>query len=289
MLDSLVERAVAEAVAAWPSLPVPTFAQLLRQKLGEQSSPPELWFSRLHAADLYLATACAQRVPGAADAFDRTYRPDLVKTARRFQGPLHPLDDLVQLMLFKLLVGSEERRPRIAEYSGQGWLQNWLRVTTVRLCLDAVKGGAQHKREKGTDELVAVDLSDDLELDFIKKTYRAHFKSAFARAVSELDTTERTLLKLSTLHGLTIDELASVFHVHRATAARRVARAREALIEHTRKALREALSLRDEELDSILGIISRPEVSLERLLRTTFGARATDAGRGRPREGNVED
>jgi RNA polymerase sigma-70 factor (ECF subfamily) len=271
MLETFLSNAVQQATSAWPALEVPSFVEVLGQKFAAQSVPAELWFSRLHPADLYLATAAALRVPGAADAFDRVYRPDLLKTARRFEGPRHPADDLVQLMLLKLLVGSEGRRPRIAEYSGQGWLQNWLRVTTVRLCLDAVKGGAQHKREQGTDELVAADLSDDLELDFIKQTYRAHFKAAFAKAVSRLDSTERTLLKLSALHGLGIDELAALFHVHRATAARRVARARQSLLDHTRSALREALSVRDEELDSILGLIhSRLEVSLERLLRTTI-------------------
>jgi RNA polymerase sigma-70 factor (ECF subfamily) len=275
-LESLLLPAVEQGRAAWPALAVPSFGEVLAHKLEEQSAPAALWLSRLHPADLYLATACALRVPGAADAFDRAYRADLLRAARRFEGPRHPADDLVQLMLLKLLVGSEERRPRIAEYSGQGWLQNWLRVTTVRICLDAVKGGAQHKREQGTDELVAADLSDDPELDFIKQTYRAHFKAAFTRAVSRLDSTERTLLKLSALHGLGIDELSAVFHVHRATAARRVARARQSLLEHTRAALRQDLAVPDEELDSILGLISRPELSLERLLRTTFEKKPCD-------------
>ena len=270
-LRALIERAVAEGRRAWPALEVPTFPAVLGAHFGRGKESVSTWFERLRPGDLWLASACALSLPGAASAFETAYRQDLLRAARRAEGPRHPAEDLVQLILEKLLVGSAERGPRLAEYSGQGHLQNWLRVAAVRICLDAVKSGAQHKREQGTDALEAADLSDDIELDFIKNTYRTRFKAAFGAAVQRLDSTERTLLKLSVLHGLSIDEIGALFHIHRATAARRVARARQSLLDHTRAALREDLSVRDDELDSIIGLIhSRLEVSLERLLRTTL-------------------
>jgi RNA polymerase sigma-70 factor (ECF subfamily) len=75
------------------------------------------------------------------------------------------------------------------------------------------------------------------------------------------------LLRQSVVHGLNIDQIAAVFGVHRATAARRVERAREALLAATRKSLMSRLSIDRTEFESVMALIkSRLDVSIHRVL-----------------------
>ena len=95
----------------------------------------------------------------------------------------------------------------------------------------------------------------------LKREHAGHFKAAFAEAVG-------ALLKQHLLERLSIDQLGALYRLHRATAARRVARARDALLEGTRAALARRLGLRAENLAGVLDLLaSRLEVSMERLLR----------------------
>ncbi|MEQ1572271.1 MAG: hypothetical protein ABMA64_41990, partial [Myxococcota bacterium] len=63
--------AAAAAVEQWPGLASPRFAEVLGERFAAavQASGAEggaAWFARLHPADLWLASACAAGVPGAA-------------------------------------------------------------------------------------------------------------------------------------------------------------------------------------------------------------------------------
>jgi len=266
-----LERAVEDARSAWPGIDYPGFIAILGHRFGAQNKPFSVWAERLQPADLYLALAAADGIPEAAEAFERDYRIVLKRVAQKVSGPRHHEDDLAQIVLEKVLVGTEKRGPRLAEYAGQGHLRNWLRVTALRICLDTVKVGAQHKREDAVDDLSATAIADDFELEFLKKAHRAQFKEAFARAVGSLDPAQRALLRMSYLRGLSIDDLAALYHTHRATAARRVGRAREALLTGTRTELAGLLQVEPTEIDSIMRLInSQLEVSMERLLRTTL-------------------
>lgn len=273
-LSAHIERAVLTAVRAWPDLALarPVFVAAMGRRFGEDRAPIDVWFQRLHADDLFLVVAVTEGVAGAAETFARRHRDELLRAVRKYEGPRQSVEDLVQGVLEKLLVGAPGKPPKLAEYAGQGPLRSWLKVVAARTAIDAVKGSAQHKREHGVDDLAkAADHSGDPELDFIKETYRASFKEAFAEAIAVLPPEERTLLRMSILRGLGIDEIGAIFHVHRATAARRVARARESLLSAVRRTLSAKLGVRDDEVDSVIGLIgSRMEVSLERLLRTTL-------------------
>ncbi|MBN1606671.1 MAG: transcriptional regulator, partial [Polyangiaceae bacterium] len=67
--------------------------------------------------------------------------------------------------------------------------------------------------------------------------------------------------------GLTIDEIAAAFGIHRATAARRVARARSALLAATRRELGERLRMSTAALKSVMRLIqSQLHASVRRLL-----------------------
>lgn len=244
--------------------------------LAARAPDPERWLDELQPADLYLACACAGGSEEALAVFERDYGKVIESVARRYAGRDHGLDDLAQVVRMKLLVGNADRSGRIADYSGLGYLENFVRVTAVRTCLDQVKRGVQRKREapaSDQDWLEAAADAGDLELDFLKREYRAHFAGAFAAAAGSLSSEQRNALRQHLVHRLTVDQIAAVYSVHRATAARRVARAREALLEATRRELAGRLGgASPGEIDSIMKLIdSRLELSVSRLLRSRTG------------------
>lgn len=89
---------------------------------------------------------------------------------------------------------------------------------------------------------------------------RSHYAEQLTAAVREAWTRiaahERFILSLRFLDGIAIDDIARIYDVHRATAARRTAAARAALVSATRQALRDRLAVGDDTVDSILRVIT---------------------------------
>jgi RNA polymerase sigma-70 factor (ECF subfamily) len=85
---------------------------------------------------------------------------------------------------------------------------------------------------------------------------RRIYREAFEAALATLTARDRNLLRQQYVYGTTIDELAALYRVHRATAARWVARVREVVLRRTRRHIGEALHLAGAELDSVMGRIA---------------------------------
>ena len=76
------------------------------------------------------------------------------------------------------------------------------------------------------------------------------------------------MLRQHTLDRLAIDQLAALHGIHRATAARWVEAARQAVIAGTRRALTQRMRLSKDELASIIRLIqSQLDISLPDVLR----------------------
>jgi RNA polymerase sigma-70 factor (ECF subfamily) len=127
------------------------------------------------------------------------------------------------------------------------------------------RGRESSLEEDQLGERVAGD-SEDPELEYMKAVYRPRFKEAFREALGELAPNERALLKQSLLDGLSIDALAGLHQVHRATAARWVAAARERLITATRARFQAKVRVDARECDSIFRALgSQLDITLRRL------------------------
>lgn len=277
-LEQHLHRVVWEARQTWshlalsPDVFLGSLATLWEQVADSQ--PLEPWLESIHAPDLYLACACACNHSDALQAFEERYRGLLYQTVRRYASSQHPEEDLLQVLREKLFVETEKRPAKIRSYGGLGPLHSWLRVTALRTFLDCVRTGAQQKREQGDHNDLLLNVPDeqlDIEMDFLKREYRTQFKDAFAEALQHLDSSERNLLRLHFVSGLNIDQIGVIYHIHRATAARRLARARQSLFSETRKRMMQRLKLSDHEFESLMGMIqSRLEVSLHRLLQSSI-------------------
>src|SRR5262249_44224581 len=95
----------------------------------------------------------------------------------------------------------------------------------------------------------------DLEQVMLRAEAKAALADALRTAVAELDAEDRALLRLHVSDQLGIDELARLYGVHRATAARRVERARRELGRLTRRSLATSLALPPWEVDSLVRIV----------------------------------
>src|SRR4051812_37701831 len=274
--EARVDAALDEPPRTWGSqwLARDEFAGELAARLNDDDENVARWWDHLRANDLYLACACARGISGALERFERLYGVEIARTAQRFERPGLPADDLVQLLRAKLFTVPESARtpgarPRIASYTGQGFLQNWIRVTVTRTFIDCGRGHPESPEVPIRNELVAVlpEPKGDPELQLLKREHVTHFKASFAEAVAALDSADRLLLKQHLVERLTIDQLGALYHLHRASAARRIAKARDALLVATRIALARRLGVPPDRLASVLELVaSRLEASIERLL-----------------------
>lgn len=274
-VDALITTAITTGIESWPELLVDPvqFARWLGARMGTHKEMASLrrWFAYLRPDDLYLACCCASGTSAAIHAFKNHFREDIDLLTRRFEDRTWGTQDLEQILFEKLFVG---KRARIVDYAGQGFLQNWLRVTSTRTFIDAKRGQAQQKREdlltQGLSwEVLGSECGDDVELEFFKQTYQAQFKAAIAQAVQRLEPQQRVLLRQHVVERRGLDKLGALYGIHRATVARHLKQARDALYMHTRQVLLAELKVSDTQLDSILALIrSRLDASIERLLKS---------------------
>jgi RNA polymerase sigma-70 factor (ECF subfamily) len=269
-LESLLADIVQAATTTWPDvkLGAAEFVSYLGQRLPPDE-PPEQALRQLHTCDLYLACACARGDAHAVAAFETHGLGVIDRALATLRIDEHVVAEVKQQLRRDLLVGNE-RSPEILDFLGRGHLRGWVRVMAVRAALALVQ---RARRDQPVDhDLLESELGPrhDPELEFLKHQYSGEFKSALHEAIAELSARERTLLRQQFLDGLTIDEIGLLYHVHRATAARWLVRARQRVLARTRTNLMKRLTLQTEELDSILRLIhSRLDVSL----RAFFGRR----------------
>jgi RNA polymerase sigma-70 factor (ECF subfamily) len=221
----------------------------------------------LHAADLYLALGCGSADDRAIAELERRFIADVPEALQRLAAKVPP-DEVVQVLRAKLLVAEHGALPKILDYSGRGPLAGWLRIAAIRTGLDLARRRASERAAPSSDALLEVPAAmADPELEHIRRRYRADFKAAFETALHGLTKEDRNILRLHLVDGLNIDEIGAIFQVHRATAARWIARCRERVHDETRRVLAQRLKIDDTELRSILGIVrSQLDLSINRLL-----------------------
>ncbi len=278
------DRFDAELVAArarWPeaTLTDEAFATALATRLTTQKDLATA-LARLRIEDLFLALWCTSGDARAIAAFEHVHRADLDAVLGRFRRLAVTADELRQTLRIKLFVASQRRAPRIADYSGFGFLQNWLRVTALRALVDIARSERARKIEVllSDDELLGLpEIGADLASRYSRDQVGRAIKQAFARAVASLAPRQRNFLRHAQVDGLTLDQIAALYGIHRATVARTLAQARAELTAATRKALAAQLGVSDEAIDSVVRAAdSRIDLSLSRVLKAPELAAGTD-------------
>lgn len=267
-LATELDRLRADAVAAYPEIAVDAgmFARELARRLGELATPEQL--AAVRAAHVHLAIACANGDEHAIRRVDKeVVAEELRATGARLRARSELVDD-VEGHVRRLVFTSEPgRQAAVRTFSGRCDLRSYVRVVATR---ELVKLIDKDRRMIAFDDDAVVDLvapTDGPELRGMRARYKPEVDAAIRAALVGLPDAARALLRYSLVDGWSIDRIAALYGIHRATAARRVNAARDELGTGIRTELATRLSISVDEVDSIVRLVqSKIDVSLERLL-----------------------
>jgi RNA polymerase sigma-70 factor, ECF subfamily len=219
---------VAALQQCWPGVEVdePRFLEHLKQ-LGLDAASAQL-------SEIYLAYACGQTDHKACAYFELGYLHCLRKGAARVRDDAAFVQEVVQDLRHKLFIGPP---PKILSYTGRGPLSTWLRVVAGRAAVDHAR--AERRRWKPASELLETIATPEssLEVKLDRARYVEAFQRALDSAMSALEPKELDMLRLHYAKGVNIDGIGEAYQVHRATAARWIARIRKQLLAAVRQEL----------------------------------------------------
>ncbi len=247
-----------EARSTWPGVDLSASDFAKHVKRHAASGVPA------HLSDLYLACAVGQQNRIALEAFERHFMSHVGSYLVRVTVDKDLVAEVKQKLRQAVVIG-ETSGPKILEYSGAGALGGWLRITAVRTALNLVRGAAQTEALE-PDHAPIVVL--DPELSYVKAQAQHLFRDAFTRAVELLEPSERSLLRLHYVEGLTMDQLSRMFQTPRSTIARRVEAVRKDILSGTERLLTEAHRLTPSEVNSLLtGARSHLQLTMSQFLK----------------------
>lgn len=256
-----------EACTAHPALATASeaFGRALARSVDPQAIASS--FARLHVADLALACAAARGDREAIALLSRELLPKVRPTLLRARFSAPEIDDVLAILMERLLVIEEGKEPLIAQYRGRGELVCWIRISALRLARRRFRAGPEVPiADQLLASLAPLDGTASPELEYFKRRYAQDFDQAFRDAVAAAPRRDRTLLRLHWLDGLTLDRLSAIYHVPRSTLARQIASARQALLDDVQRRLRSRLGVDTAELHSILRLVaSRIELAMDHI------------------------
>jgi RNA polymerase sigma-70 factor (ECF subfamily) len=265
-LEQVLQDLVAGAHQAWPDVAVPDddFVVHLAQRLPADGDPLTA-LAQTHAADLYLACACARGDAGAIRAFDEQFIAQVSSYLGRNDAMPGIADEVKQRLRARLLVRDGQVLPPIAAYTGRGPLGAWLRVIATREALRL--HGSEAGVEAALADMAVPGATTDPELAYLKAHYAEDLSAAFAHTLAALEPREGAVLRLYYLEGMTADAIGLLYRVSSRTVQRWIADTREKVLADTHRRLAERLNLPPGELDGLLGLLqSQVEVSIWRFL-----------------------
>ena len=251
-LEGSLTHLLTVAQSAWSELQVPEdeFIAFLGRCLSDDTASS---LSALRADDLYLVCAYGRGVPGAYEALEQYCMRQVFSALRRIAAPPALIADVEQDLRHRL-VEMQQPRPGQKCYSGRGGLAGWLCVTALRDARHKMMRKDRERPLESTAELF-LEPEEDAESAFLRKTYKPELTRAFQEAVASLTSEERNLLRYHFIKNLSIDEIGQIYGIHRATAARRINRARELLCERTQANFRARIPVDTSGYNNLLPLI----------------------------------
>jgi RNA polymerase sigma-70 factor, ECF subfamily len=221
------------------------------------------------AADMFLACACVERIPTAVAEFLAIFGQRIPLYLGKLARNADLVEEVRQIVVTRSLIGDAGKPPGLVGYSAKGSLEGWLRATAVREAL-AINRASDRNVADSHSVLEAQVPWVDHEISLFKQIYREPVSKAFATACANLDPQERALLRLHYVDGVTTAKLAAMFHISRATLIRRLAAARESLIERVKTQLKVASGVADADFNSVLRLVkSQIDMRLSVVLKNT--------------------
>ncbi|WP_394842220.1 hypothetical protein LZC95_34715 [Pendulispora brunnea] len=222
----------------WPKIELaPDIFVLHLARHAATSDCPIGYLDTVRAADLFLACGVAQGNRAAIAYFEEHFMAHVPEYILRIESGRDAIAEIQQRVRERLYLGRQDSAPspKIAEYSGRGALGGWLRVVATRTALNHLRD-KEPKSGQLRDEFAA---PSDPELAYVHACAQDLFCDAFKRALMDLASNERAMLRLHYIDGLTMDQLSHLYKTPRSTIARRVAEVRRRILETTERLLRD--------------------------------------------------
>src|SRR5258708_5839842 len=256
---SLIEQAFDRGYSRWPDVSVSLDA------FAARAAALQVDDDRLgrHGDDLFLVTGVLLGLPAAIQHFDSEFIAVAASVARRVDRRKSFVDDVAQELRLKLLTGDE---PRLRKFSCAGSLTEWLRVSALRTALNLRRSDRLIVTEEFHLNVGLVgDGPDDAPIDGI---YQDDFQKALEFGFHRLAARERTLLRLHFVDRLSIDRLAVMYGVHRATVARWLVTIRNQLFSEAKGHLAANHGFNTAEVKSLYRHLEgRVHITISRILR----------------------
>jgi len=210
-------------------------------------------------AELEFVAKCVAGDGAALSTFERDYVSRLRPTIARIDGDDAFIDEALQQLRTRLLMGEK----RLQTFAGQAPLMSWLRAVAVRIALN-VRRAAPKYETSDDDALELVSATGpEPELLVLRQRHGPEFREAFRAALARLSVRERNVLRLQALDGLTMAQIGRLHSVNKSTVSRWLTQIHEALANNTREVLGTRLALDAAQLDSLMRAMrSNLELSL---------------------------
>lgn len=222
-------------------------------------------FVTLRARELLLMYACVHGDPRALGEFERRYLPQVARTLRRMKWTPQAVEEAKCVLRERLFFPLGDGRALALDYSGRGELGRWLRTVAVRAAFKERERERRHVDLDGHAD--ALTTGNDPEQDLSLHREGAAFADSLLRALAALPLRERKLLFRHYYEGMSLEDMARRHRVHRATAARWLAEARESVLKAMRREL--SASMTAGELEAFLrAAVVHPSARFSSVLRT---------------------
>ncbi|HEY4056609.1 MAG TPA: hypothetical protein VGM39_08365 [Kofleriaceae bacterium] len=222
----------------------------------------------INAGDVFLVAAMTSGRAEALAAFERAMLEPCRAQLARLGLTTAGVDDVLAELRGKLVVAEDGELP-LARQTGEGNLVALVRVMAVRAGINKQKREKRYTSEdSGAIETLVGAHSPAGAL--LTEEAKALLRRVITAAVATLEERDQTLLRLHLYHRMSIDDLGRTYGVHRATAARWLAKIHDAIDAETRKAL--ALELRTES-DHLRSVIDAARTGLTSAFAEALGER----------------
>lgn len=211
---------------------------------------------------IVLACGLFHRQPDALACFERAVAPRVRAALKKLGADETGTEEHLQTARTRLL--ADDGGSRLKHYRGVGSFEAFVVTTAVRSLTDAHRGPS---RKSDDEPLARLPAALDLERQLARTGQAHHFTTAFKESLDALSPRERALLKLNLVDGASIDALAPLYQVSRATVARWLAAARQALQKGTLDRLATRTQLSATDLDGLMASLeSGFDISLRRFV-----------------------
>lgn len=215
----------------------------LRAALAALAPQHQLTVDSVDAAEAFLWAACSIRPMPPSQHSLQAIAAWWRRSQLALALPARTLPIYCQLVQ-RLFVSDADEPAKFTQYVGRGQLGGLVRVAATRLALTLVGSKGRQTSEVPSN---TPDQHRSTADKFAKAELQALLKQALGESATALTERQRAILRMHYVKQASIDDIAAVYRVHRATAARWLLDARSSMVENARETflLRAALDEAD--------------------------------------------